>query len=109
MKPVILTQKQWKTIREMLQQEYPTSVFLLRSRMKERLGFTVREHKGWVPNPNYDKDLAEWKKRKPNSIVDFEPDKGNVEFRLHLDFYSQNKRTMFLLKFSDIIGNSSGH
>jgi len=34
------------------------------------------------------------------------PDGGCYDFQIHLDFYSENKRTMFLLKFSEVIGNN---
>lgn len=53
--------------------------------MKRVLGFTVREHNEWV----------------------IKPDGGYGEHQIHLDFYSANKRTMFLLKFSDVIGNTN--
>lgn len=56
---------------------------MLRSKMRSVLGFTVREHKAWIPKP----------------------DGGYSDFQIHLDFYSENKRTMFLLKFSDVIGS----
>lgn len=52
--------------------------------MKAVLGFTIREHKAWIPKP----------------------DGGYTEFQIHLDFYSQNKRTMFLLKFSEILNDT---
>jgi hypothetical protein len=48
------------------------------------LGFTVREHKEFVPKM----------------------DGGYYDFEIHLDFYSENKRTMFLLKFSEVIGDN---
>ena len=84
MKPVILTVSQWKDIRKQLQEEYPRTVFMLRDKMKQVLGFTVREHKEFIPKP----------------------DGGSYGFEIHLDFYSENKRTMFLLKFSEVIGNN---
>ncbi len=84
MKPVILTVKQWKTIRKLLQEEYPKTVFMLRDKMKRVLGFTVREHKAFIQKP----------------------DGGYYDMQIHLDFYSENKRTMFLLKFSEVIGNN---
>jgi hypothetical protein len=43
------------------------------------LGFTVREHNEWV----------------------IKPDGGYGEHSIHLDFYSDRKYTMFLLKFSE--------
>jgi hypothetical protein len=84
MKPVVLTVEQWQTIRLALQEEYPKTVFMLRDKMKRVLGFTVREHKSWIPKP----------------------DGGYSDYQIHLDFYSQNKRTMFLMKFSEVIGNN---
>lgn len=86
MRPVILTQSQWKRIRKELQTEYPKTVFMLRSKMRTVLGFTVREHKAFI----------------------HKPDGGYSEFQIHLDFYSERKRTMFLLKFSEVIGNLDG-
>ena len=81
MKPVILTISQWQTIRAELQTEYPKTVFMLRNKMRDVLGFTVREHKEFVPKM----------------------DGGYYDMQIHLDFYSENKRTMFLLKFSEAI------
>jgi hypothetical protein len=86
MKPVILSVNHWKQIRKELYTEYPKTVFMLRSKMKSVLGFTVREHKEFFPKM----------------------DGGYYELQIHLDFFSQNKRTMFLIKFSDIIGNQDG-
>lgn len=80
-KPVILTTGQWKKIREELHTEYPKTVFMLRNKMKQVLGFTVREHKAFIQKP----------------------DGGYYDLQIHLDFYSENKRTMFLLKWSEIL------
>ena len=80
MKPVILSLSQWKTIREMLHEEHPKTVFMIRDKMKKVLGFTVREHKEWVE------------------------DASSTMLQIHLDFYSENKRTMFLLKFGEHMG-----
>ena len=80
MKPIVLTVSQWKKVREELQTEHPKTVFMLRDKMKRVLGFTVREHKSW------DAGLV------------------NEVFEIHLDFYSERKRTKFLLKFSEVIG-----
>lgn len=81
MKAVVLSVDQWRKIRVELQKEYPKTVFMLRNKMKNVLGFTVREHKAVV----------------------LKPDGGYYEMEIHLDFYSENKRTMFLLKFSEIV------
>lgn len=81
MKPVTLTVRQWQKIRSLLQEEHPKTVFMLRSKMRSVLGFTVREHKAFISKP----------------------DGGYYDTQIHLDFYSANKRTMFLLKFSEMI------
>ena len=86
MRPVILNVKQWKTIRTELQTEHSKTVFMLREKMKRVLGFTVREHNEWI----------------------IKPDGGYGDHQIHLDFYSERKRTMFLLKFSEVIGNKDG-
>lgn len=84
MKPVVLTIPQWQTIRSQLQEEHPKTVFMLRSKMRSVLGFTVREHKEFVPKM----------------------DGGYYDMAIHLDFFSENKRTMFLMKFSEVISNN---
>ena len=84
-KPIILTFKSWDTIRKALADDYPSSVLLIRNRMKEVLGFTVREYQAWR------EDGSSW---------------GRVS-DIRLDFYDEPKRTMFLLKYSDIIGKTS--
>ena len=86
MKPIILTVDQWQQIRTVLQQAHPKTVFMLRNKMKRVLGFTVREHNEWI----------------------IKPDGGYGEHRIHLDFYSEKKRSMFLLKFSEILNNDNG-
>lgn len=86
MRPVVLNVEQWKQIRSMLHEEHPKTVFMLRDKMKRTLGFTVREHKAWIEKP----------------------DGGYSDYQIHLDFYSQNKRTMFLMKFSELIGRRDG-
>lgn len=81
MKPIILSVDKWQLIRAELQQEYPKTVFMLRSKMKSVLGFTVREHNEWI----------------------VKPDGGYGEHSIHLDFYNDGKYTMFILKFSEIL------
>jgi hypothetical protein len=83
MKPVVITQPQWLDIRSKLKEEYPLSIFLLRDRMKQKLGFTPRDHR------HYDSS------------------KGYYVEQVHLDFYSENKKTMFLMKFSEVLSGSS--
>jgi len=71
----------WKLIRADLQTQYPKTVFMLRGKMKQVLGFTVREHNEWVPKL----------------------DGGYNQHIICLDFYSDKKYTMFLLKYSEFL------
>ena len=71
----------WKLIRADLQTQYPKTVFMLRDKMKQVLGFTVREHNEWV----------------------IKPDGGYGDYSIRLDFYSEKKYTMFLLKYSEFL------
>ena len=113
MKPVVLTVRQWQNIRQMLHEEYPRTVFMIRNKMKTVLGFTVREHSAWIEKPKseYQREYNEYvqrisqpsKKNDPFAMLDLEPSKGHSASQIHLDFYSERKRTMFLLKYSEII------
>lgn len=91
-KPVILTETQWAKVYDIIAKTYPHSVLLIRDRMKEVLGFTVRRHTEWIRYDGEDHEFV------PRHLY------GE---QIHLDFYNEPKRTMFLLRFSDIIGNSS--
>lgn len=77
-KPIVLTQSKWYKLKERLTNDYSLSVMLLSYQMKDKLGFTVREHREWTEQRGY--------------MVD-----------IRLDFYSEPKRTMFLLKYSEYL------
>lgn len=78
-KSICLPLSVWPVIHKRLSKEYPSSVILLRNKMKEVLGFTVRTYRDWEPN-----------------MVHFN------EY-IVLDFYDTKKKTMFILKFSEIL------
>jgi len=80
-KPIVLTQSKWYKLKERLTSDYSPSVMMLSYRMKDRLGFTVREHREWTEQRGYMTDIR-------------------------LDFYNEPKRTMFLLKYSEYLDNS---
>jgi hypothetical protein len=91
-KPVVLSETQWLKIYNHIAQTYPSSVLLVRNRMKSVLGFTSRTHEEWFEHD-----------------VDRRAVSYNTKYcvkRIHLDFYDEPKRTMFLLKYSDIIGKT---
>ena len=72
-----LSEKQWHTILDKIKQSYPLSVYLISWKMRVILGFTARKH------------LIDWR----TTVI-------------HLDFYDEKKRTMFLLKFGEYITNN---
>lgn len=99
----------WKVIQKKLHDEYPPSYFI-RDKMRAKLGFTVREHSAWIPNKDYDKDYAEYNRNKENPVgldilLSLPPERGRTRTEIHLDFYSENKRTMFLLKYAEELAN----
>ena len=77
MSTIKISTRTWKKIRADLQTEHKASVFMLRTRMKEVLGFTVREHNEWI--------------------------NGEHTLSICLDFYNERKYTMFLLKYSEFL------
>jgi hypothetical protein len=82
MSTVYLTEKNWSTIRAILAAENTPSTMMISWRMRDRLGFTVREHR-------------EWTERKGRYHF--------VEESIVLDFYNESKYTLFLMRFSNLI------
>jgi hypothetical protein len=96
-KPVVMTPGQWNSVWENIKQRERPSVYLSRVKMKEVLGFTVREHREYVKDPDYVKSPE---------ADDIFGEMGWYEGKrnLHtvrLDFYDEQKRTMFLLKYGN--------
>lgn len=78
--------------------------------MKEKLGFTAREHTVWHVNKDFDREYAAYEEAKLNAdemnlLLSLPPERGRQQTEIHLDFYSENKRTMFLLKFAEELAN----
>lgn len=83
-KPIVLTEAQWWPLHQQISRDYPASVLLIQSRTRAVLGFTVRRHREWVKDPGYD-------------------GYGNYAETIHLDFYDEPKRLMFLLKYTEFL------
>lgn len=81
MKPITLTRADWTKLNDRLKVDYKPSVTLSRSKMKEVLGFTPREHQDYMREMDY----LDYTKRRC----------------IHLDFFDDAKRTMFVLKYSE--------
>ena len=79
-----LSQAQWAQLRARIKDEHGLGTVLVRSHMREVMGFTHREH-------------TYWSNRGRGSL------KPRETVEIHLDWYSEPKRTMFLLKYGDII------
>lgn len=86
-KPIELSHKQWATLKERLKQDYPPSVIYIREKGKTKLGFVPREYKDW------DDSMGKYGGWRKNCVM--------------LDFYSEKKRTFFIMKYSDYIGKES--
>jgi hypothetical protein len=82
-KPIEISAKKYQRLLEQLKKDYPPSVTLLRNKMKDKLGFVPREYKDW--NDTIGKHGG-WRK---NCIM--------------LDFYSEKKRTWFIMKYSEFL------
>ena len=52
-KPVVMTPRQWNSVLERIKQREKPSVYLSRAKMKTVLGFTVRDHREYVKDPDY--------------------------------------------------------
>ena len=61
-KPVVMSPRAWEGVLAKIKQKEKPSVYLSRSKMKEVLGFTVRDHREYVKDPDYVKpiDNSDW-------------------------------------------------
>lgn len=71
---VVMSTNEWRMIYEQIKLDHPPSVYLIREKMKKVMGFTVRVHHD-----------HEWKRERSPSV--------------HLDFYTESLKTMFILKY----------
>jgi hypothetical protein len=78
-KTIKLSQATWLKIYNDIAKHHPPSVLLVRSKMRKVLGFTSRIHSEW------------------NAWA------GMRIEQIHLDFFSENKYTMFILKYSEYL------
>lgn len=74
-KSIRLTRSQWKVIELDISKTRPQSWLIIRSSMRSKLGFLTRTHQEWDP-----------KNRELNKFT-------------ILDFYDEQKKTLFVLKY----------
>lgn len=86
MTTIVLNEVIWSNIYERLADEYQCrpGVLLIRSKMKETLGFTVRRHRNWQVD---------------NGPVGEYDGFGHWQEEIHLDFYDEQQLTLFRLKY----------
>jgi hypothetical protein len=99
MKPVVMSPSEWESVLDKIKQREKPSVYLSRTKMKTVLGFTVRDHREYVKDPEYVRppDDGQW-----FNIIDLGWYEGKrSEHTVRLDFYNEEKRTMFLLKYGN--------
>jgi len=99
-KPIVMSPRQWVGVLEMIKQREKPSVYLSRSKMKDVLGFTVRDHREYVKDPDYVK-LPDNAWSNPFAGGDSWYEGKTSEHTVRLDFYDDQKRTMFLLKYGN--------
>jgi len=92
MKALKLTLDEWQKINIEIAKHHPRSVWMVRPKMRKVLGFTPREHTEWL---GYYDDV---------SPEDRKTGRHGYKKSIHLDFYDDAQRTMFLLKYGDWIG-----
>ena len=93
---IILKPHEWLSIKEDLIKSYGASI-MISWKLKRELGFTVRYHKGLV---KYSDETAEWKKYVDDDWMEEMKNRFHYEDQIHLDFWSESAKTMFLLKYS---------
>ena len=86
-KPIELSGSQWAKLYAQLKKDYPPSVMLIRDKMRLKLGFVDREYKDW------DDSMGKYGGYRKNCVM--------------LDFYSEKKRTFFIMKYSEYINKES--
>ena len=87
MKAIVLKHREWDQIFQQIKSDYADSpaTYLIRGRMRDVLGFTVREHQDWqyrseeIPGRDYD-----WRDERS---------------QIHIDFYNESARTYFIMKY----------
>lgn len=96
---IVLRHSEWNLILERIKQDYKDtpSVYVIRGRMREVLGFTVREHAEWIADPKYKKDNDTLRL---TATIDTGWYAGKIHQKtIRLDFYDDVKETFFRMKY----------
>jgi len=83
-KQIILFPENWEKLKNRLTNDYSPSVMMIRGKMKRVLGFVPRNHIVWRHDVGGSYPIEQ----------------------VHLDFYNEPKKTMFVLKYSEYLDKS---
>jgi hypothetical protein len=89
-KPIVISTENWYKLEHRLRTDYPPSVTMIRTKMRDVLGFTPRTHEEWIEYDTVDRRNIGWGTKECIQTI-------------HLDFYNEPKRTMFMLKYSEYL------
>ena len=95
-----MSPSQWANVLDNIKKREKPSVYLSRTKMKDVLGFTVRDHREYVKDSDYisrPQDKDDWSYMEPAGWFEGK----RHEHTVRLDFYDDQKRTMFLLKYGN--------
>ena len=82
-KTIILSFYAWDKLKTKIVEDYGQSTVLISWRLRDQLGFTVREHRDYT-NKDY-----------------------NLTHTVRLDFWDDAMQTIFLLKYSDFLDSQA--
>ena len=83
-KTISMSERQWAKLKDKIVEDYGQATVLISWRLRDTLGFTVREYR------DYSVSLEKY-----------------ALSYIRLDFWDDHLNTMFLLKYSDYLGNTS--
>jgi hypothetical protein len=89
-KSIQLSETSWEQLREKLRENYPLSALIIQEKTKRVLGFTIRRHQEWEQNMEHE----------------FMVTRQSVINTVFLDFYDEQKKFMFMPKYSEYLGKS---
>ena len=94
-----MTPSQWAGVLERIKQREKPSVYLSRTKMKDILGFTVRDHREYIKDTD---DVGHVEGGEWYPVLELGWYEGKKsQHTVRLDFYDDQKRTMFLLKYGN--------
>jgi hypothetical protein len=82
---ISMTEKQWATLKDKIVEDYGRTTVLISWRLRDTLGFTIREYRDYSPGQaQKEYPFESWT-------------------TIRLDFWDEQLHTMFLLKYSDYL------